>query len=161
MIKEVEGDILMSDAQAIAHGVAPNDHFDRGLALSLRENYPSMAKDFRHFCRLQNPSPGEAWMWGGVGGVRIINLMTQESAKSHNSHPGSATLPNVNHALKELVKMVKKEKITSLALPKLATGYGSLKWEEVKPLIYDRLNELDIPVYIYSLYKKGEKASEN
>ena len=41
MIKEVHGDILLTSAQAIAHGVAPNDHFDRGLALSLRENYPS------------------------------------------------------------------------------------------------------------------------
>ena len=59
MIKEVHGDILLTGAQAIAHGVAPNDHFDRGLALSLRENYPSMAKDFRHYCRLDNPSPGE------------------------------------------------------------------------------------------------------
>ena len=118
MIKEVHGDILLTEAQAIAHGVAPNDHFDRGLALSLRENYPSMAKDFRHYCRLDNPAPGEVWMWGGVGGVRIINLMTQEPAPSHNSHPGRATLPNVNHALRALVKLVKEENIKSLAIPR-------------------------------------------
>ena len=78
-------------------------------------------------------------MWGGVGGVRIINLMTQEAAPSHNSHPGRATLPNVNHAFKALVKLVKEEKIESLAIPRLATGYGGLDWEEVKPLIMDRL----------------------
>jgi O-acetyl-ADP-ribose deacetylase (regulator of RNase III) len=46
MIHEVAGDILLSTAQAIAHGVAPNDHFDSGLALGLREKWPSMAKDF-------------------------------------------------------------------------------------------------------------------
>lgn len=164
MIKEVEGDILMTECEAIAHGVAPNDHFDRGLALSLRENYPSMAKDFRHFCHLKSPSPGDLWIWGGVDGkggdIRIINLMTQEPAKKLNGHPGEATLPNVNSVLKELVKTVKKENIKSLAMPKLATGYGKLDWEEVKPMIYDRLSELDIPVYIYSLYKKGEKAAE-
>jgi len=160
MIKEVAGDIMLTDAQAIAHGVAPNDHFDRGLALSLREDYPAMVKDFRHFCRLRNPSPGEAWMWGGVGGVRIINLMTQEPAKNNSGHPGEASLPNVNHALKELVKIVKEENISSLALPRLATGYGNLDWEEVRPLVYSRLKELNIPVYIYTLYKKGEKAAE-
>lgn len=160
MIKEVTGDILLTKAQAIAHGVAPMDHFDRGLALSLREDYPSMAKDFRHFCKLQHPKPGEAWIWSGVGGVRIINLMTQEAATGYNGHPGEATLANVNHALKALVKIVKKEKIKSLAIPKLATGYGKLEWEDVKPLIYDRLKDLGIPVYIYTLYKKGEKAGE-
>jgi O-acetyl-ADP-ribose deacetylase (regulator of RNase III) len=29
MIYEVTGDILESKAHAIAHGVAPNDHFDQ------------------------------------------------------------------------------------------------------------------------------------
>lgn len=160
MIKEVQGDILLSKAQAIAHGVAPNDHFDRGLALSLREDYPSMAKDFRHYCRLKHPHAGKAWIWGAADGKRIINLMTQEPAKHEKAHPGAATLPNVNHALRELVKIVKEENISSLALPRLATGYGNLDWEEVRPLIYQRLEELDIPIYIYSTYRKGEAAEE-
>lgn len=37
MIHEVAGDILLTKAQAIAHGVAPNDPFDQGLARALRE----------------------------------------------------------------------------------------------------------------------------
>ncbi len=160
MIKEVKGDILLTGAQAIAHGVAPNDHFDRGLALSLRENYPAMVKDFRHFCKLQNPPAGEVWMWGTDDKFRVFNMMTQEPAKSQNSHPGPASLPNVNHCLKNLVKMVKEEDIKSLALPKLATGYGKLNWDDVLPLIKSRLGELDIPVYIYSTYEKGVKAEE-
>lgn len=160
MIKEVKGDILLTGAQAIAHGVAPNDHFDRGLALSLRENYPAMVKDFRHFCKLQNPPAGEVWMWGTVDKFRVFNMMTQEPAKTQNSHPGAASLPNVNHCLKNLVKMVREEDIKSLALPKLATGYGKLNWDDVLPLIKSRLGELDIPVYIYSTYEKGVKAEE-
>ena len=160
MIKEVTGDILLSEAEAIAHGVAPMDHFDKGLALSLRKNYPSMVKDFRHYCKLRHPKPGEAWIWSDVGGIRIINLMTQEAATGYNGHPGEATLSNVNHALKELAKIIKKKKIKSLAIPKIATGLGTLDWEDVRPLIYNRLKDLDIPVYLYSLYQKGEKAAE-
>ena len=30
MIHEVAGDILLTKAQAVAHGVAPNDQFDSG-----------------------------------------------------------------------------------------------------------------------------------
>jgi O-acetyl-ADP-ribose deacetylase (regulator of RNase III) len=160
MIKEVKGDILLTEAQAIAHGIAPNDHFDTGLALSLRKNYPAMAKDFRHFCRLQNPPAGEVWMWGTVDKTRIFNLLTQEPAKTVNSHPGEATLHNVNNCLKSLEKMVKEEKVESLALPRLATGYGKLDWEDVFPLIEKRLGNLDIPIYIYSTFVKGEKATE-
>ncbi|MCC7099273.1 MAG: Appr-1-p processing protein, partial [Rubrivivax sp.] len=36
MIREVEGDILLSQAQDIAHGIATHDPFDSGLALALR-----------------------------------------------------------------------------------------------------------------------------
>ena len=85
MIHEVSGDILLTQAQAIAHGVAPNDHFDSGLALALREKWPAMAKDFRHYAHPSHPKPGEIWTWGGVGGARIFNLMTQEGDHGHGS----------------------------------------------------------------------------
>ncbi len=67
MIHEVSGDILLTKAQAIAHGVAPNDHFDSGLALALREKWPAMAKDFRHYAHQTHPKPeayglGAAWV---------------------------------------------------------------------------------------------------
>lgn len=61
MLKEVTGDILLSTAAAIAHGVAPNDNFKQGLALALREQWPGMYKDFRHYCQTYNPKPGSAW----------------------------------------------------------------------------------------------------
>ncbi|MBV6439957.1 MAG: Appr-1-p processing protein [Haliscomenobacteraceae bacterium CHB4] len=159
MIKEVTGDILLSQSQAIVHGVAPNDHFDRGLALTLRETYPSMYKDFRHYCQQFHPQPGAAWVWSGVG-ARVINLFTQEPPQTNTSRPGRASIIHVNHALRELVKLINEEKLESIALPRLATGVGGLDWEEVKPVIYNYLDPLPIPVYLYSNYTKGVKAAE-
>ena len=49
MIQEVSGDVLITGAEAICHGVAPNDSFHQGLALALRERWPAMYQDFRHF----------------------------------------------------------------------------------------------------------------
>lgn len=160
MIHYVTGDILFSKAQAIAHGVAPNDSFSSGLALSLRENWPAMYKDFRHYCQTNHPKAGTAWMWGGAEGARIINLFTQEAAYDHGAKPGKATVENVNHSLRELHKIMEAEKFTSLALPRLATGVGGLDWEEVSPLINKHLDSLNVPVYVYISFQKGIAADE-
>ena len=159
MISKVRGDILLSGAQAIAHGVAPHDHFNQGLALALRERFPAMAKDFRHYCHQQNPKAGGAWLWAGPERV-IINLMTQEPAPSKNAHPGKATSHNIHHALRELRSLLEKEEISSIALPRLATGVGGLEWGDVEPLIEKSLGDLKIPVIVYETYEKGKKAAE-
>lgn len=162
-IHEVEGDILLSTAQAIAHGVAPNDPFHSGLALALRERWPTMYKDFRHYCQTDHPKPGAIWAWGGAsasGPVRLVALMTQEGGYEHGARPGKATTANVNHALKALRAWIEEEKIKSLALPRLCTGVGAMDWNDVFPLVRQHLGTLDIPVYVYTTYRKGERASE-
>ena len=124
MVKEVNGDILFTDAKIIAHSVAPMDHFDNGLALSLREMYPAMVKDFRHYCHAHNPKPGTIWTWGGVGGVQIVNLLAQEPAtSSKGGHPGKADISYLDHTLKELSKFLLKEKAASVALPKIGRAH--------------------------------------
>ena len=84
MIQFVSGDILLTKADAIAHGVAPFDNFKNGLAFSLRERWPSMYKDFRHFCKVQHPKEGKVWSWKGAGSPVIVNLMTQEPPASQD-----------------------------------------------------------------------------
>ena len=160
MIYEVQGDILLTGAQAIVHGIAANDPMNQGLAMSLHKNYPAMHKDFHHYCNTQHPKTGDAWLWGGAGNVRIVNLITQEGGYDHGSRPGKATLKSVNDCLKSLVKIVKKEKLTSIALPRLATGVGGLDWTNVEPVIRQRLDELDVPVFVYVEYHEGQKAKE-
>ncbi len=160
MIKEVAGDILLTKAQAIAHGIAPNDHFNSGLALSLREQWPAMYQDFRHFCHANHPKPGETWIWGGADGKRIVSLFTQEPPSNHHGNPGRASTHNVNLALRELRHVIEKENFASVALPRLATGVGGLDWEEVKPLISKHLGDLKIPIYVYATYSKGKPAEE-
>jgi O-acetyl-ADP-ribose deacetylase (regulator of RNase III) len=159
MIHEVSGDILLSKAQALAHGVAPNDHFDQGLALALREKWPAMAKDFRHFANTHHPKPGTMWAWGGFG-VRIFNLLTQEGDHGHGARPGKATVANVNHALRHLQHELEKGEITSISLPRIATGVGGLDWAEVRPLLQSHLGGLKIPVFVYTEYHKDVAAQE-
>ena len=159
MIHEVSGDILLTKAAAIAHGVAPNDHFDHGLALSLREKWPAMVKAYRHYVSQTHPKPGEMWTWG-VNDFAVFNLMTQEGEHGHGARPGKSSLPNVNHCLKRLRHAIETDHVRSVALPKLATGVGALEWSEVLPLVRTHLGDLHIPVYVYMTYHKDVAADE-
>lgn len=161
MIKQVTGDILLSDAQALAHGIAPNDHFDSGLAFSLRQDWPALYKDFRHYLHTAHPQPGGLWVWTRADGRRVINLFTQEPAPGEHARPGQASYHNVNLCLREMHKLVESETITSLALPRLATGVGGLEWDQVEPLIQQHLGSLKIPILLYTTFQKGVKAAEN
>jgi O-acetyl-ADP-ribose deacetylase (regulator of RNase III) len=161
MLKEVHGDLLLSRAAAIAHGVSPNDPFAKGLALSLREKAPALYKDFRHYCQTYHPKPGSLWTWAGSDGVKIVSLFTQETVEGHHGgNAGRASASHVSHALKALRQLAEAEKFTSLALPRLATGVGSLEWEVVQPLIAQHLGALNIPVYVYSVFHSGIKGNE-
>lgn len=165
MIREVEGDILLSQAEVIAHGIATHDPFDSGLALALRERFPSMVKDYRHAMHAKAPETGQIWAWRGVnedGSTRgIINLLTQDmQGQGKSARPVKARLEDVNHCLRALAKHAQDEGIKSLALPRLATGVGALPWSEVKPLIQQHLGGLGIAVRVYEVYRQGQQADE-
>ncbi len=161
MIQETTGDILKTRAQAIAHGVAPNDDFHTGLALSLREHAPALYKDFRHYCQSTHPKSGGLWTWVGADGRRIVSLFTQDGVEGHHGgKPGRASLQHVRHALKALRAEIDDQKIASLAIPRLATGVGGLDWDDVRPLIHEFLADAGIPVFVYATYRAGVTADE-
>ena len=160
MIIDIEGDILLSKASAIAHNIAPNDDFHSGLALELRQRWPGMYKDFRHFCHTTHPKTGSLWAWKGPGSPVIYNLMCQEAAYGQGGRPGKATIEAVHHALTALRKECEREKHPTLALSRLATGVGGLDRPSVKQIIEKEFKASDLRVYVYSTYRPGVAAVE-
>jgi len=160
MIHKVEGDILLSKADALVLGVGINDPMDKGLALAFRNQYPLLVKDLNRWCHQHNTKPGEAWLWHGPDKVRIINLIICENSQFSDHHYDKATLINIKLALAALVKLITVEKLVSIALPRLGTGFGDLEWDDVWPLIDENLGGLDIPVYLYVEGRTGLAANE-
>ena len=164
MMHSLEGDLLLSKAELIAHGVAPNDDWKSSLAMALRERFPALHKDFRHYCHQSAPKPGTLWLWQGVDQHgrrwRIANLFTQDAPSQIGGHPGRARPEYVNHALHELRKLVEHEELGSIALPRLATGVGGLEWQNVEPLIKTQLGALKIPIYVYTKFVPNQAAKE-
>jgi O-acetyl-ADP-ribose deacetylase (regulator of RNase III) len=172
MIYEVTGDILLSKARAIAHWVAPGDPFEQGLAQALQERWPSLLKDFQHYSSSYHPSPGQAWVWAPSSGPRIIHLLTpepppgekspvvslnmgmitQRAVPAEKSRAAAMLLESVNHALRELGRIIREQKLTSVAVSRLYSEVEGLEWSDVVPLIHAQLGMLDIPVIVYSHY---------
>ena len=57
-------------------------------------------------------------------------------------------------------KLIAKENLSSVALPRLATGVGGLDWSDVKPLIDNQLADVAAEIYVYHRYIPGKKADE-
>ncbi len=160
MIFKVEGDILLTKAKAIVHGAGVNDPMEKGLALKLCNNNPGLQKDFDRWCYQHNAKPGDAWMWSSINNSRIVTLITHENTERNDHHYEKATLHNIRQALDQLVKIIAFDKLASIALPKLGTGFGDLDWDDVFPLIENSLGGLAIPVYVYVTYYPGQPANE-
>jgi O-acetyl-ADP-ribose deacetylase (regulator of RNase III) len=148
MIKEVYGNILLSNSDAIVQGVAPEEEFTSGLAASVKEKWPAIEKDFRQYCAQGQLKPGDLWAWRNADGLDVLNLVI------HGKNNGT-TINSLDRGLGQLVEYLKLQDIQSVAMPKIGTDVGDFDWRDVKPLIEKHLGPLEIPVYLYTIFNKN------
>lgn len=158
MIYEVEGDMMLTRAQVIAHGVAVNDPMIRGLARKLHQRFPTMVTEFRQWCQQQKPEPGEIWLWGELDKIRIVTLVTQEGGGP--GRPGRESKIAIHRTLRALKRLAIDEKFTSIAMQKLGDGFGGVDWFEVREMMDSQLDELLFPIFVYVTELDGQVASE-
>jgi Macro domain len=74
----------------------------------------------------------------------IINFPTKEHWRS-TSH-----LEWIEEGLKDLVRVIRENKIKSVAVPPLGSGHGGLDWQDVRPKIEAALSKLpDVEIIVY------------
>ena len=153
MIKEVYGNIMWSKSDAIVQGIARNEDFSRGLAASIKNEWPAIAQDFDACCCNGELQEGDVWIWENASGVDVINLIT-------HGESNEASLSSLDKSLAALVELAKEKGLKSLAVPKVGTDVGDLDWRDVKPLIEKHLGAMSIPVYLYTIFQKNIAAVE-
>jgi len=150
MIKFLSGDILKTNADYIAQGVAidSQEGLGTGLALKISKKWSYAQKEFKKFTRGHRFKKGDIFI-----------------VKPKDNNPGViyiATQPNMYFAklsylrrgLRNLVRYCKREHIKSVALPKIGAGLGKLGWnKEVKSLLITLLEPLSIEFLIYEDFK--------
>jgi O-acetyl-ADP-ribose deacetylase (regulator of RNase III) len=87
----------------------------------------------------------------------IVECSGHRTERRRHEIFGLACNPESKNMIHEVTE---KGDVKSLAMPRLATGFGSMEWSVVHPLVVQHLGDLTIPVYVYTTYAKGQQADE-
>jgi len=130
------GDLLKSDVQAIVNTVNCVGVMGRGIALQFKRQFPDNFKLYEKACKNNEVTPGKMLVFSTghlFNPQYIINFPTKRHWR------GKSQFQDVELGLEDLVYVVKKNNIRSIAIPPLGCGLGGLDWNVVKPLIEQKL----------------------
>ena len=143
-VRVVSGDLFASDAQTLVNAVNCVGVMGKGIALEFRTRFPEMFADYVKRCRAGQVEPGRPYLFRRSVTPWILNVPT----KRHWRDP--SRLPDIEAGLAFLAAHYREWGIESLAVPALGCGNGQLNWQEVGPVLVERLGHLNIPVELYA-----------
>lgn len=150
-VEYTTGDLFANrlGAEALAHGCNCAGSMGAGIAVGFKERYPAMFEEYRRRCKA-DPSEftlGSVFLWRDAGKPAVFNLGTQP-------RPGrGATYPAVEAALRAVRALADAEGITSVAVPRIAAGYGGLSWKKVRAIIDAVFADWSGRVIVYEDYR--------
>ena len=143
-MKVLTGDIFKSKMQTLITPVNCMRVMGKGLALEFKKRFPGMFNDYVDKCNFDEVQLGFPYMYDFLGPPYIIIFPTKDRWWS------TSEIEDIETGLDYIVDHYIRWRVTSLAIPALGCGYGGLKWEVVRPLIYKAVKQMDIPVEIYA-----------
>lgn len=103
---------------------------------------PGLKAAYRNACGRRVFSYSGLFVWHAADGKLIVCFPT----KRHWSKPSQ--LPWTDHGLQRLAQDYEAYGIRSIAMPMIGCGEGSLRWDDVYPLILEWLEPLELRVRI-------------
>lgn len=143
-IREVQGDILVSEAQTIVCPTNCVGVMGKGLALAVKETYPTVERQYRRDYLNGRLTINTLPIYEAYPGRRVLCFPT----KDHWRDPSRLEWVGTN--LYRLAQKWYAWEITTLAIPPVGCGLGGLDWNDVKPLIYHYLDPLPLDIDLYT-----------
>ena len=161
------GDLFESQAKTLVNTVNCVGVMGKGIALEFKKRFPEMYKDYVARCKARKVRLGEPYPFPEPQPFslstepeqlplfqepkfqepklpRILNFPTKKHWRS------KSYLTDIEAGLAHLEQHYRKWGIISLAVPALGCGHGGLQWQEIGPVLYRHLNQLDIPIELYA-----------
>lgn len=151
IISMYNDDITTSEVEAIVNPVNCVGVMGKGIALQIKQRYPITFEQYKKACWKRQVKTGEMFVHKTKTDESpnyIINFPTKQHWKN------SSKIEYIKQGLKDLVKVIKREEIRTVAIPALGCGNGGLKWSVVKPLIVKAMEGLDVDVLLYEPLKE-------
>jgi len=147
MMRYTTGNLLEAPVDALVNTVNEVGVMGKGIALMFRDAFPSNTEAYTRAVEAGEVRVGRMLVVENrslVGPRWIINFPT----KRHWRHPSK--LEWVRDGLKDLVTVLRRHDIRSVAVPPLGCGNGGLDWALVKPEIEAALSTLpQVDVLVY------------
>lgn len=139
MIIDGHGGLLKSGADALVNTVNTVGVMGKGIALQFKRVFPENFKAYAAACRSGDVEIGRMFVvpTSTLGGPRwLINFPTKRHWRGHSK------LEWIETGLDDLVSTVQRLGIRSIAVPPLGAGNGGLDWDQVRPLIVQKLGSI-------------------
>ena len=147
MIRFTKGNILESQAQALINTVNTVGVMGKGIALQFKKAYPDNFKIYYSAFKNNELAIGKLLVVKDQnitsGEKLIINFPTKKSWRKPSEYS------YIEQGLDDLIRVINKYQIKSLAIPPLGSGSGGLRWEKVKKMIENKLSGSNIDIIIY------------
>lgn len=132
---EVQGDLFLCQAQAIAHCVSSDLAMSKGIALEFRNR-------FGRINELQQQRGVVRVLRHEAFYTHIFYLVTKEK------YWQKPTYESLHASLLELRRYIVTENIGSLAIPLLGCGLDRLDWSTVRVMIQNVFSEVDVEITV-------------
>lgn len=147
MIEYKTGDLLREDTEALVNTVNCVGVMGRGIALQFKKAFPENFTSYASACKQGSVQPGKVWVYdtGEMVNPRyIINFPTKRHWR------GKSRMSDIEAGLNDLVEVIRRKSIKSIALPPLGCGLGGLDWNQVKSMIANALEPLeDVRIVVF------------
>ena len=147
MITYITGNILECQAQALVNTVNTMGIMGKGIALQFKKAFLNNYKAYVEACDRKEIEIGKLFVTRdrnlNMGEKIIINFPTKKDWRKPSEYS------YIEEGLNDLVNVIKRNQIKSIAIPPLGAGNGGLEWERVKRLIEKKLSSVDIDIFVY------------
>jgi O-acetyl-ADP-ribose deacetylase (regulator of RNase III) len=146
MIQYITGNLLQANTEALVNTVNTVGVMGKGIALQFKERYKQNFKLYLEACKDKTID---------IGKLLVVKESTIEGEKYIINFPTKTTWKKkseykyIEEGLKDLVRIIEKHNLKSIAIPPLGCGNGGLDWDKVRQLIEDYLADLPIDIIVY------------
>jgi O-acetyl-ADP-ribose deacetylase (regulator of RNase III) len=147
MIELKKGNLLDADAEALVNTVNTVGVMGKGIALQFRQAFPENFRAYEAACKRGQVQPGRMFVFH-ANTLHHPKIIVNFPTKRH--WKGKSKIEDIDLGLKDLIEVVKREQIKSIAVPPLGCGNGGLKWSEVRPRIEKAFENVPaVKAYLY------------
>jgi len=148
MITEATGNLLHADVEALVNTVNTEGVMGKGIALQFKKAYPAMYEAYRRAAKSGEVRLGRMQVWptGQMTGPKyVINFPTKGHWKSRSK------IRDIETGLVDLIAVIQRLGIESIAVPPLGCGNGGLQWRDVEPRIVSAFAQIpDTEVLLFA-----------